>query len=80
MAYTWHRLNAGLSRHPEPGTPKSRWVSGNKPHPPREVGAYGSYLPFYFLHGEGTTLWRMALPALVKSSFSVRRGPAWQAL
>jgi hypothetical protein len=48
MDDTWHRLNAGLSERSGTGTPKSRWVTGNKPHPPREVGAYGSYLPFLF--------------------------------
>ena len=48
VAHTWHRLNAGLPVHPGAEHQNSYWMSGNKPHPPREVGAFGACLPFLF--------------------------------
>src|SRR5579875_175988 len=50
VSYTWHRLKAGLLGCPGAEHQNSYWVSGNKPHPPREVGAV-RLLPPVFIWG-----------------------------
>ncbi len=47
ITHTWHRLNAGLPWHSGAEYQNSCWVSGNKPHPPREVGAFGLLPPVF---------------------------------
>jgi hypothetical protein len=51
MEHTWHRRKPVCRRAQVRELQNSRRVPGNKPHPPREVGAFGSYLPFLFAAG-----------------------------
>ena len=49
VGHTWHRFKDRFAGHPGAEHQNSYWVFGNKPHPPREVEAFGFRLPFYFL-------------------------------